>query len=49
MQAQTRCASLDDQAMVRVNAFILGQNMSNYCGDLKIVEGDESGHYQRRK
>ena len=37
--------SLDDQATVRVNAFMLGQNMSNYCGEVKIVEGNETGQY----
>src|ERR1700736_4010211 len=26
--------SLNDQATVRVNAFMLGQNMSNYCGEV---------------
>jgi len=39
--------SLADQA--RVRAFMSGQNMADYCGDTKIVEGDESGQYHRRK
>jgi hypothetical protein len=38
--------SLTDQA--RVSAFMSGQNMADYCGDTKIVEGDESGQYRRR-
>ncbi len=41
--------SLDDQATPRVKAFMWGQNEADYCGDIKIVEGDESGQYRRRK
>jgi hypothetical protein len=36
-----------DQA--RVKAFMSGQSMTDYCGDTKIVEGDESAQYRRRK
>jgi hypothetical protein len=32
-----------------VKAFMSGQDMADYCGDTKIVEGDESGRYRRRK
>ena len=39
--------SLNDQT--RVKAFMSGQNMSDYCGDTKIVEGDETGQYRHRK
>jgi hypothetical protein len=39
--------SLIDQA--RVKAFISEQNMADYCGDTKIVEGDASGQYRHRK
>jgi hypothetical protein len=39
--------SLNDQT--RVKAFMSGQNISNYCGDTKIVEGDETGQYRHRK
>lgn len=35
-----------DQA--RVKAFMSGQNMADYCGDTKIVEGDKWGQYRRR-
>jgi hypothetical protein len=38
--------SLTDQA--RVSAFMSGQNLADYCGHTKIVEGDESGQYRRR-
>jgi hypothetical protein len=38
--------SLTDQA--RVSAFMSGQNMADYCGDTKIVEGDESGRHRRK-
>jgi hypothetical protein len=40
--------SLDDQATVRTKAFMLGQNPADYCGGIKIVEGDETGQYRRR-
>jgi hypothetical protein len=30
--------SLDDPATTRVKAFMLGQNVADYCGDIKIVE-----------
>ena len=39
--------SLNDQA--RVKAFMSGQIMADYCGDTKIVEGDETGQYRHRK
>ena len=39
--------SLTDQ--VRVKAFMSGQSIADYCGATKIVEGDESGQYRRRK
>jgi hypothetical protein len=39
--------SLTDQA--RVKAFMSGQDMADYCGDTKIVEGNQSGRYRRRK
>jgi hypothetical protein len=39
--------SLNDQT--RVKAFMSGQNISDYCGDTKIVEGDETGQYRHRK
>jgi hypothetical protein len=40
--------SLDDEAMVRVKAFVSGQNLTDYCGDIKIVESDGSGQYRPR-
>jgi hypothetical protein len=40
--------SLDDRATVRTKAFLQGQNPADYCGGIKIVEGDESGQYQQR-
>jgi hypothetical protein len=39
--------SLTDQA--RVKAFMSGQDMADYYSDTKIVEGNESGRYRRRK
>ena len=39
--------AIADQA--RVKAFMSGQSMADYCGETKIVEGDESGQYRRRK
>jgi hypothetical protein len=35
--------------LARVKAFMSGQSMADYCGDTKIVEGDESGQYRLRK
>ena len=39
--------SLDDPAATRVKAFVSGQSMADYCGETKIVEGDELGQYRR--
>ena len=47
MKQAPASASLNDQT--RVKAFMSGQNMSDYCGDIKIVEGDEAGQYRHRK
>jgi hypothetical protein len=38
--------SLTDQA--RVKAFVSGQSMADYCGDIKIIEGDELGRHRRK-
>jgi 2,3-dimethylmalate lyase len=32
----------------RVKAFVSGQSMADYCGDIKIIEGDELGRHRRK-